>query len=186
MLVIRLARTGRRNQPKYRMVVTEDSAKLQGKVTSVVGHYQPTHPEKPLVINKEEIQMWLSKGAQPSNTVAKLLNKEGFDLKVHQSAPAKPKKEPKEEAPKAAQPAPVAEEGAGEAVLDAEEVAEVTEVAPEEGAPTEVSTAEETDIPAAADEETPVEEAVDETPADITEEPTPEEAKAEAEVPEKE
>lgn len=185
MLVIRLVRTGRRNQPKFRMVVTEDSAKLQGKVTSVVGHYQPTHPDKPLVINKEEIQEWISKGAQPSNTVAKLLNKEGFDLKVHVNAPAKPKKEPKEEAPKAAPAAaPAAEEG--EAVLDAEEVESVEAVSAEEGAAEETSTEEETDIPAPADEETPVEEVVEETPADITEEPTPEEAKAEAEVPETE
>lgn len=100
MLVIRLARTGRRNQPKFRVAVAEHSKPVNGKVVEVVGHFNPTIKKDPLVINKEAIESWISKGAQPSNTVSRLLNQHaGFDLEVKQRPPRKPKKEAEEKKP---------------------------------------------------------------------------------------
>lgn len=94
MLVIRLARTGRRNQPKFRVAVAEHSKPVNGKVVEVVGHFNPTIKKDPLTINKEAIESWISKGAQPSNTVSRLLNKHaGFSLEVKQHPERKPKKE---------------------------------------------------------------------------------------------
>ncbi len=92
MLVLRLVRTGRRNQPKYRLVAAEQGEKLDGKVVEILGHYEPAAELKPFIFDKEKVQGWLSKGAMPSNTVAKLLNGQGFDLPVHLHAEAKPKK----------------------------------------------------------------------------------------------
>ena len=65
VLVIRLARTGRRNQPKFRVVVAEHSKPVKGKVVEIVGHYNPTVKKDPLTINKEAVESWLGKGTQP-------------------------------------------------------------------------------------------------------------------------
>ena len=94
MLVIRLARTGRRNQPKFRVVVAEHSKPVNGRVVEIVGYYNPTVKKDPLTINKEAVEVWLSKGTQPSNTVSRLLNTyAGFNLDVKQNLPRKPRKE---------------------------------------------------------------------------------------------
>ncbi len=160
MLVIRLSRVGRKNQPKYRLVVQEQRDKLNGNAIDTVGHYNPTDQGKTLVIQKESIEKWISQGAQPSNTVSKLLNREGFNLPVIQNAPRKPRKEaPAEAAPAAA--APVAE------VVEGEAAPEATEEAPVEEAPV----AEEIPVEAAAEEPVaeeapPAEEAVAEAPAE--------------------
>lgn len=82
MLRIRLARTGRRNQPKFRLVVAEKARAVKGKFISVLGHYIPVG-NKPFVVNKEAVLEWMKKGAQPSSSVAVLLKKvagmEGMD-----------------------------------------------------------------------------------------------------------
>lgn len=76
MLKIRLTRTGKRNDPRFRIVVAEHTKPVKGKFVSIVGHYDPIH--KKIVTKKEEITSWLKKGAKPSNRVAKLLKKEGI------------------------------------------------------------------------------------------------------------
>jgi len=99
VLVIRLARTGRRNQPKFRVVVAENSKPVKSNVVEVVGHYNPTVKKDPLTISKEAIETWLSKGAQPSNTVARILNTyAGFGLNVKQRPARKSKAELKKNA----------------------------------------------------------------------------------------
>jgi len=92
LLVLRLARTGRRNQPKFRLVAAEQGKKLDGKVVEILGHYEPAAKDKPFVFDREKVQGWLAKGGMPSNTVAKLLNMNGFDLPVHIRPEAKPRK----------------------------------------------------------------------------------------------
>lgn len=82
MLVIRLSRKGRRNRPIYRIVVAEHSRPTDGKFVEVVGTYNSIAADKPLSVKKDRVEYWMSKGAKPSNTVAKLLNKVGFDLKI--------------------------------------------------------------------------------------------------------
>lgn len=72
MLKIRLQRTGRTNEPSYRIIVTEHtSGPKAGKGVETVGFYNPKTKEKN--INSERVQYWISKGAQPSDTVHNML-----------------------------------------------------------------------------------------------------------------
>lgn len=108
MLVIRLSRKGRRNFPMYRLQVAENSMPTDGKFVEIVGSYNPTATDQPLEVKKDRVEYWISKGAQPSNTVAKLLNKVGFNLPVEQGNKA-PKKKATAKS-EAAKVAPVADE----------------------------------------------------------------------------
>jgi small subunit ribosomal protein S16 len=78
LLVIRLARTGRAKYPTYRIVAAESARAATGKFVAVLGHYNPHTKE--LVIKREEVQKHLGNGAQPSNTVVKLLMREKVEL----------------------------------------------------------------------------------------------------------
>lgn len=138
MLRIRLRRIGKKHQPHYRIVVAEHTAPVTGKYVSVVGHYNPRSKE--LVIDDAAAIKWLDNGAQPSNTIAKLLTKKGIkhkSIKVH-LYPERPGKNVKPEA--AATPATKEENtetAAPEATTD-EEI--VTEAPTEEAKPeTEVA-----------------------------------------------
>lgn len=148
MLVIRLARGGRTKYPVYRIVAAESSRAATGKFVEVLGHYNPHTKE--LVIKKEETIKRLSHGAQPSNSVIKLLQQEKIELPSWvklQTKNRKPKNEPEEKpeeqsapaeeapveesTPEAAE-APVEEERVAEAATEnAEEVKEVKEETPE-------------------------------------------------------
>lgn len=170
MLVIRLSRTGRRNQPKYRVVVTEDSSKIQGKPVSVLGYYMPTSLDKKLVLDLEAVRAWIAKGAKPSNTVSKILNGQGFDLPVHQYQPSKAKKAPQEEAPK---PAPAVEEASSESSVEQETGTESEVVSEaESSSETEPVVSEEATAEVAVEEEASSEPEVVEPVAEEASEPT--------------
>ena len=70
MVKIRLKRMGKRKQPYYRLVVIDSRRSRDGKYIESVGHYNPR--DKKLIIHKERVEYWLSKGAQPSNTAERL------------------------------------------------------------------------------------------------------------------
>ena len=72
MLKIKLQPTGKRHQRFYRIVVAEAKSKLSGKVIDTLGTYNPHDYSNILKINKEDYQLWLSKGAQPTDTIRKL------------------------------------------------------------------------------------------------------------------
>ncbi len=72
MLKIKLARFGKKNQPHYRIVVNEARSKRDGAYTALLGHYAPTQTPKLLQIDMKEYKAWLTKGAQPTDTVAEL------------------------------------------------------------------------------------------------------------------
>lgn len=78
MLKIRLTRTGKNAQPSFRIVVAEHSWPVKRKYLERLGQYVPAANPKVLTLDKERIEYWLSKGAQPSDTVAGLLKREGF------------------------------------------------------------------------------------------------------------
>lgn len=111
MLVIRLSRIGHENLQKFRLVVQEKTASPKsGKVAAIVGHYNPTNPENKLVFDAEKIEKFLKNGATPSDTVARLLIKNGFKKElvakfVLKYTKQKSKSAPKEEAKPAAAPA---------------------------------------------------------------------------------
>lgn len=73
MLMIRLARVGARKQPYYRVVVIEKDRARNGRSVEVVGTYNPRTSPASLDLKLERIEYWKSKGAQPSDRVAKLL-----------------------------------------------------------------------------------------------------------------
>ena len=79
MLVIRLQRTGRENVPTYRIVVAEKARPVKGKFLEIVGHYLPAQDPPVLSCKNDVVKEWVSKGARPSNTVARLLKKSGVE-----------------------------------------------------------------------------------------------------------
>jgi small subunit ribosomal protein S16 len=72
MLMIRLQRVGRRNHAEFRVVVTEKArAAKTGNIVEQIGNYNPHTDE--VSIDKERVEYWMSKGAQPSDTMHNLL-----------------------------------------------------------------------------------------------------------------
>ena len=86
MLVIRFFRIGKRNQPSFKIVVTDKRrASRGGRFVQELGFWNPLTKEK--VLKGERIKYWISVGAQPSETVHNLLIKsgviEGKKIDVH-------------------------------------------------------------------------------------------------------
>ena len=137
---IRLMRVGKRKQPSYRVVVADSRSPRDGRIIETIGRYGPRHEPSQVDIDGDRALEWLRKGAQPTESVQKLLtisgvwatfeaekggpivtklNRRGF-LTGRGPAPTKGKKnaEPADEAPAAAAPAadaPVEDAPAAEA-----------------------------------------------------------------------
>jgi small subunit ribosomal protein S16 len=75
VLMIRLARVGARKQPYYRIVVIEKERARNGRSVEVVGTYNPRTNPASVELKRERIDYWVSKGAQVSETVSRLLAK---------------------------------------------------------------------------------------------------------------
>lgn len=73
MLMIRLARIGKKKHPFYRVVVTEKTRPANGRFVEIVGTYDPLKKPHVVILNDERVKYWLSKGAQPSDTVRSFL-----------------------------------------------------------------------------------------------------------------
>jgi small subunit ribosomal protein S16 len=71
--MIRLARVGARKQPYYRVVVIEKDRARNGRSVEVVGTYNPRTNPASVDLKLERIEYWKTRGAQPSDRVAKLL-----------------------------------------------------------------------------------------------------------------
>ena len=78
MLVIRLTRVGKKKQPSYRLVVQERHRDPWGRYQELLGHYDPLTNPATITIEKERAAYWLSKGAQPSDTVWNLFLDKGL------------------------------------------------------------------------------------------------------------
>jgi small subunit ribosomal protein S16 len=79
MVVIRLARVGKKHDPKYRITVADSRRYVTGKFIEVLGTYipSPMGKEQKVTINVEKAKEWLTKGAQPSETVRHVLKLAG-------------------------------------------------------------------------------------------------------------
>ncbi len=77
MVRIRLSRTGAKKQPSYRIVVADSEAKRDGRYIERIGHYNPRTEPLEYLLNEERALYWLSVGAQPSDAVQRLLDKQG-------------------------------------------------------------------------------------------------------------
>lgn len=87
MLKIRLQRIGRKNDPKFRLVITEQKSKPQSGELEILGSYDPKTDSK--ILKAERITYWISKGAQLSDTAHNFLVKNqvitGKKIAVHKT-----------------------------------------------------------------------------------------------------
>lgn len=75
---IRLRRMGTIKKPFYRIVATDSRSPRDGKFLESLGTYDSRKKSDPFTVNKERVSFWLSKGAQPSDTVRSILKKAGI------------------------------------------------------------------------------------------------------------
>jgi small subunit ribosomal protein S16 len=73
---IRMARHGGKKRPFYRIVVSDSRAPRDGKFIEQVGTYDPKSLSGGIKIDRQKIEKWLKRGAQPSQTVSELIKKE--------------------------------------------------------------------------------------------------------------
>lgn len=74
---IRLTRVGATKQPTYRVVVADSRSARDGRALDTIGHYNPRTEPIELHIDEAKARDWLSKGAQPSDTVSRLFRRAG-------------------------------------------------------------------------------------------------------------
>ena len=115
---IRLMRVGKKKQPTYRVVVADSRNQRDGRFIEILGQYEPRHDPSSINLDADRAVHWLRHGAQPTETVAKILEVAGvwdaYKTATGKEAAAKPKpKTPKAKAVKEtkaeAAPAPAAE-----------------------------------------------------------------------------
>ena len=75
---IRLTRVGATKQPTYRVVVADARSARDSRAIETIGHYNPRTDPIELNIDAEKASAWLAKGAQPSDTVLRLLRNAGI------------------------------------------------------------------------------------------------------------
>lgn len=73
MLAIRLSRIGRKNKPYYRIILQDKNWSPSSKEIELLGNYNPHTNPATIHLETERIKYWLSKGAQPSETVHNML-----------------------------------------------------------------------------------------------------------------
>ncbi|RME48478.1 MAG: 30S ribosomal protein S16 [Chloroflexi bacterium] len=164
MVKIRLRRVGKKKQTSFRVVVADARSPRDGRFIETIGHYNPRTDPPTVVIKEDRALYWLSHGAQPTDAVARMLEKMGTFEKLKRLrqgasieelvAPAVPEPEVAE-----AEPAPAleAEEVVAEAEAIVEAAAEEAEAATEAEAAAEAEVAEAEIAEAPAGEEEPEE-----------------------------
>lgn len=163
MVKIRLKRVGKKKQASFRVVVADARSPRDGRFIESIGHYNPRTDPPTVAVKEDRALHWLSRGAQPTSAVERILRNMGtFEKleKVHQGAsieelvaPPEPEVEEVEAEPEVEAEAVIAE---AEAIVEGGEEAEVVEEAPEEveavEAPTEEEVAEVEEAEAAVED----------------------------------
>ena len=85
MVRIRLRRQGAKKQPSYRVVVADQHSPRDGRILENIGFYNPRTDPETVSIDVERARYWLSVGAQPSESVARLLKTHGL-IEAQQAA----------------------------------------------------------------------------------------------------
>lgn len=170
MVRLRLRRVGRKKQPSYRIIAADKEAPRDGKFLEIVGFYNPRTEPETITLKEDRIFDWMSKGAQPSDAVARILKTVGAMDRYERFKAGEELEALMAEADKAEE----ARGGSPKTRQDGKKAKKAKAAPAEEAAPAAAPVAE---APAAeAVEEEPVE-AVEETPAAEVE------AEAEAEAP---
>jgi small subunit ribosomal protein S16 len=169
-LKIRLARGGAKKRPYYRIVVAEASSPRDGRFVERLGSYNPMvpkdHPER-LTLDGERASSWMSKGAKPTDRVAKMMAGLGLiaapEIREQPKKSAPGKKRQEREAEAAAAAAEAAEAAATAEAAAAEAPAEEAPAeAPAEDAPAEEAPAAEAPAEEASAEEAPADDSAEE------------------------
>ena len=74
---IRLARVGSKKNPIYRVVVADSRSPRDGKFIEIVGRYNPQSDPSTIELDEAKLRDWISKGAQPSDSVRRLMKAKG-------------------------------------------------------------------------------------------------------------
>lgn len=141
MLKIRLKRLGAKKAPKYRIIVINSTTKREGKPVQELGHYDPK--TKVMKLDKAAALDWITKGAQPTDTVKYLIDNCNDDGSLNY----KPKTE-KKLSKKAIAKAEAEKEAKAKAAEEAKAAAEAAAAAPAEETPAEEPAAEAVEAPA--------------------------------------
>jgi small subunit ribosomal protein S16 len=78
LVKIRLRRMGAPKQPSYRIVAADSHAPRDGRFLEILGHYNPRTEPATVEIQEDRVRYWLSQGAQPTESVARLLKQKGI------------------------------------------------------------------------------------------------------------
>ena len=78
MVRLRLTRVGGRKDPVWRVVVADQRSPRDGRFIETVGHYNPQTNPSTIRLDEDRVREWLGKGAQPTDTVRKLLRTQGI------------------------------------------------------------------------------------------------------------
>ena len=70
---VRLTRVGSKKNPVWRVVVADQRSPRDGRIIESIGHYNPQTEPSTIVIDRERLEHWLGQGAQPTNTIRKLM-----------------------------------------------------------------------------------------------------------------
>ena len=132
MLKIRLKRLGAKKAPTYRVIVINSTTKREGRPIEELGYYNPK--TKDMKLNKESALSWISKGAQPTDTVKYLIANCNDDGSLNYKKSETVKLSKKAQAKKAAEEAKKQAEEAAKAEAEAAKAAEA-ETPAEEAAP---------------------------------------------------
>ena len=77
-VAMRLTRVGGKKDPVWRVVVADQRSPRDGRVIETIGRYNAQTDPSTIVIDEDRARLWLSRGAQPSDTVRKLLKTQGI------------------------------------------------------------------------------------------------------------
>ncbi|TME32910.1 MAG: 30S ribosomal protein S16 [Chloroflexi bacterium] len=105
---IRLSRVGATKRPAYRVVAIEGRKPRDGRSLEILGFYDPLTDPATVKIETDRVRAWIGKGAQPSDTVVRLLRQVGLDAKGEASEEAAKPRARKTPAKATARPAPSA------------------------------------------------------------------------------
>lgn len=142
MVVIRLARFGKKNHATFRVIVSDKQKDTSGKYLELLGNYDPHQSPATLNLKEDRVKHWLSVGAQPSASVHNLLVDKGILPGPKVVVARAPKKE--EEAPTATAPATASTEAVTDAPAETPAAPEPAPEAPPAAEPATEATPEPT------------------------------------------
>ena len=76
---LRLTRIGGKKDPVWRLVVADQRSPRDGRVIEIVGHYNAQTEPSTIKVDEDKVREWLSRGAQPTATVKKILRTQGIE-----------------------------------------------------------------------------------------------------------